>query len=901
MEASTFRMVQESPVFDEKDLATLRRASTDLGTAVTLEEKRFSVLGNAIDDAYAAYLAEFIASLEALQVGDRLPFGGGWSDKGGGHALMFVAERTSEEEYAFVVCNTGEGVNTYHPKIQKDYPKTKQRCAIRIAGIPKQAMVEEGVWFLFHKITVYKEAEHTPEMMYEVILPHLCESVPIPYSEMGPEATAKYIETLGLPKELTSMVKTNKIGFSKLLSMPIDELSWHMSIGRTSLPRWSSQDVQKWIQEVVQLPHRASAFAGIDGKQLLSILTDKKSMPGGLSDKDTKSREELHTLLSFLSKVPKGEEADPSAQARLALQILQNKDLIQTAEGEPISGAIELTGKVVGIFFSAGWCGPCKDFLPKLVALHQRLLDQGKAFQVVYLSADNSQEEFDSHFKDMPFLALPYADRETKDILDSTLGVSGIPKLFLIGEDSELISDSGIQLVQGDLEGSRFPWDRQGNLTFLRGQLTKVQEKTFHSSSLPLAVERNDAEDLNGDFETVQRSGTCFFRCVQTAFRYMLKRDGMSKAKIKHIFYLIRCSFLERVRQDLAVKALTADFQTSDRRMIEMGASQTVIAAVKELERGTLSLDGLNQTKQTVEGIADAAGAVPILDSDEDIVKGLALGEGTAVVEPYHGLDLVAVMGGSMFQVQIKSGGMPVEVASNVLNPLEALGLTVDASLRVIAVNKPANEDRRIAVGQMLAAVHGKCIKGKTLVQVNAIVKDGPFPVTILVHDDFSTEKESWTGGLTEANPPLFVDMRPGSTATTTAEAIKIVNRCRVAVDELRNKTCAHSVVLHQTAALVEQMYSSVLPLPQAAGAGVWTGRVTRDEQLQCLQDLKHTLLCYAAARLSIYASRVEDATRAITAGAILSCFDAALRLTASESSIITIYGRITLDSTPSC
>ncbi len=42
---------------------------------------------------------------------------------------MHVAERTANNTFHFVVCNTGQGVN-YHPAIGRDYPKEKRKVPI---------------------------------------------------------------------------------------------------------------------------------------------------------------------------------------------------------------------------------------------------------------------------------------------------------------------------------------------------------------------------------------------------------------------------------------------------------------------------------------------------------------------------------------------------------------------------------------------------------------------------------------------------------------------------------------------------------------------------------------------------------------------------------------------------
>lgn len=52
--------------------------------------------------------------LGELQPGQSLVIPGGWSDETGGHAVTYIVECEREDSYAFVICNTGEGLK-YHP------------------------------------------------------------------------------------------------------------------------------------------------------------------------------------------------------------------------------------------------------------------------------------------------------------------------------------------------------------------------------------------------------------------------------------------------------------------------------------------------------------------------------------------------------------------------------------------------------------------------------------------------------------------------------------------------------------------------------------------------------------------------------------------------------------------
>jgi nucleoredoxin len=121
-------------------------------------------------------------------------------------------------------------------------------------------------------------------------------------------------------------------------------------------------------------------------------------------------------------------------------------------------GADALKGKVVGIYFSAHWCPPCRGFTPDLVKFYNTMQSQGKNFEIIFASSDRDQSSFDEYFATMPWLALPFGERALKEKFSKKFKVSGIPMFVVIDENGELITTEGRNEVSGDMNGAKFPW-----------------------------------------------------------------------------------------------------------------------------------------------------------------------------------------------------------------------------------------------------------------------------------------------------------------------------------------------------------------------------------------------------------------------------------------------------------
>merc|ERR1719171_1007959 len=99
-----------------------------------------------------------------------------------------------------------------------------------------------------------------------------------------------------------------------------------------------------------------------------------------------------------------------------------------SASGE-VSTTEALSGKkAIALYFSAHWCPPCRGFTPQFAKWYEDDL-KGKGLEVVFVSSDQDEASFKEYFGEMPWLALPFANKDVKKALDKKFKVQGIPSV----------------------------------------------------------------------------------------------------------------------------------------------------------------------------------------------------------------------------------------------------------------------------------------------------------------------------------------------------------------------------------------------------------------------------------------------------------------------------------------
>jgi len=119
--------------------------------------------------------------------------------------------------------------------------------------------------------------------------------------------------------------------------------------------------------------------------------------------------------------------------------LLCNKEryflIINNGEKVPV---MDLVGKIVGLYFLALWCGPCKEFTTQLVEIYDEIMRKGEAFEIVFIHLERVEENFKNYHASMTWLALPFGDRNQCE-LSRHFHVQSISALIVIGPDWKML------------------------------------------------------------------------------------------------------------------------------------------------------------------------------------------------------------------------------------------------------------------------------------------------------------------------------------------------------------------------------------------------------------------------------------------------------------------------------
>ncbi|XP_018586091.1 nucleoredoxin-like [Scleropages formosus] len=218
----------------------------------------------------------------------------------------------------------------------------------------------------------------------------------------------------------------------------------------------SDQEHKRWLDFVQEMPWPAVHFKDKRRKMKLWNKYRVTSVPSLVFVDAATGRVVCRNGLLVVQDDPEGLEfpwgPKPFAEV-VAGPLLKNT-------GQTVDSS-SLDGTYVGVYFSAHWCPPCRTLTRALLQSYHRVREAGQQLEIVFVSADRSEDSFKQYFSEMPWLAVPYSDQARRSRLNRLYGIHGIPTLILLDTEGQVITRQGRIEVLNDPACKRFPWHPQ--------------------------------------------------------------------------------------------------------------------------------------------------------------------------------------------------------------------------------------------------------------------------------------------------------------------------------------------------------------------------------------------------------------------------------------------------------
>ena len=109
---------------------------------------------------------------------------------------------------------------------------------------------------------------------------------------------------------------------------------------------------------------------------------------------------------------------------------------------------------IIGLYFSAHWCPPCRIFTPILSEFYKKVNEEKKQIEIIFISCDRDTKSFNEYYDSMPWLTVPF-ENEMRDTISEAFEINGIPALLIFDNKGNLIDTNGRNTVQ-KMKGNGF-------------------------------------------------------------------------------------------------------------------------------------------------------------------------------------------------------------------------------------------------------------------------------------------------------------------------------------------------------------------------------------------------------------------------------------------------------------
>jgi nucleoredoxin len=121
------------------------------------------------------------------------------------------------------------------------------------------------------------------------------------------------------------------------------------------------------------------------------------------------------------------------------------QELIKKTDVYALTQVIEY--EKFGLYFSAHWCPPCRLFTPVLVDFYNKINEKEKKLEIIFISNDQSSQQFNEYYKTMPWCAVNFDD-DIRDTLGEAFQINGIPTLLVFDNKGKKLCDDARTIIE---------------------------------------------------------------------------------------------------------------------------------------------------------------------------------------------------------------------------------------------------------------------------------------------------------------------------------------------------------------------------------------------------------------------------------------------------------------------
>lgn len=133
----------------------------------------------------------------------------------------------------------------------------------------------------------------------------------------------------------------------------------------------------------------------------------------------------------------------------------------------------------MGIYFSMSSYSYSVDFTQKLVEIYKKIKEKGQDFEIVLVSLDQAEEQFNQGFETMPWLALPFNDKSNGK-LARYFDLRTLPTLVIIGPDGKTLNRNVAELIE-ELCVAAYPFTPEKLVELAEMEIAKLEAQTLKS------------------------------------------------------------------------------------------------------------------------------------------------------------------------------------------------------------------------------------------------------------------------------------------------------------------------------------------------------------------------------------------------------------------------------------